>query len=127
MTREVVATENAPAAVGPYSQGIISGNLIFTAGQAALDPQTGKLVEGGIHAETHQVFKNLIAVLEEAGSSLEHVVKVSVFLMDMNDFAAMNEVYAQYFGDNPPARTTVQAAGLPVGAQVEIDMIAVRP
>ena len=126
MERHVVATKDAPAAIGPYSQGIHTGDLVFTAGQAGVDPATGKLAEGGIQAETHQVFKNLKAVLEAAGSSLEKVVKVSVFLADMNDFGAMNEVYAGYFGDTPPARTTVQAGGLPLGALVEIDMIAVR-
>ena len=128
MQRDVVTTDHAPAAVGPYSQGVVSGGFVFTAGQAALDPATGKLVEGGIQAETHQVFKNLVAVLEAADSGLEQVVKVSVFLTDMGDFAAMNEVYATYFeGMAPPARSTVAVRELPVGAMVEIDMIAIRP
>ena len=128
MNRDVVTSDLAPAAVGPYSQGIISGGFVFTAGQSPLDPATGKLVEGGIQAQTHQVFKNLMAVLEAAGSGLEHVVKVGVFLTDMGDFAAMNEVYASYFGDTPPpARSTVAVKELPVGAMVEIDMIAIRP
>ena len=125
MKRHVVATQDAPEAVGPYSQGITTGDLVFTAGQIALDPATGKLVEGDIQAQTHQVFRNLKAVLEAAGSSLEHVVKATVFLADINDFAAMNEVYAQHFGDAPPARSTVQVA-LAMGALVEIDMIAIR-
>lgn len=127
MQREVVSSKDAPAAVGPYSQAIVSGDFVFASGQAGLDPATGKLVEGGIQAQTHQVFKNLTAVLKAAGSSLEQVVKVGVFLTDMGDFAAMNEVYASYFeGTPPPARSTVAVRELPVGAMVEIDMIATR-
>jgi 2-iminobutanoate/2-iminopropanoate deaminase len=126
MKREVVATKNAPVAVGPYSQAIISGDLVFTAGHVGNDPATGKLVEGGIQAQTQQAFKNLSAVLEAAGTSLEHVVKATVFLKNMDDFAAMNEVYAQHFGEAPPARSTVQVTP-PIGALVEIEMIVVRP
>jgi 2-iminobutanoate/2-iminopropanoate deaminase len=126
MKREVVATKNAPAAVGPYSQAIVCGDFVFTAGHVGNDPATGKLVEGGIQAQTQQAFKNLSAVLEAAGTSLEHVVKATVFLKDMNDFAAMNEVYAGYFGDAPPARSTVQVTP-PIGALVEIEMVAIRP
>ncbi len=125
-TREVVSTAKAPKAIGPYSQGIKAGDFVFTAGQAGVDPSTGKLVEGGITAQTRQVLKNVQAILEAAGTSLDHVVKVGVFLQDMGDFASMNEVYAEFFppDQNPPARTTVQAAKLPLGALVEIDAVA---
>jgi len=126
MKREVIATDNAPGAVGPYSQGIVSGDFVFTSGQIGLDPATGKLVEGGIEAQTAQVFKNLRGVLEAAGTSLEHVVKATVFLADMGDFAAMNGVYAEQFGDAPPARSTFEAKP-PVGALVEIELIARIP
>ncbi len=124
MTKHIISTPNAPAAVGPYSQGVIANGLVFTAGQIPLDPQTMKLVEGDVQAQTRQVFANLKAVLEAAGTSLERVVKATVFLQDMNDFAAMNAVYAEFFATNPPARSTVQVAKLPLGALVEIELIA---
>ena len=124
MKREVIATDNAPGAVGPYSQGIVSGDFVFTSGQIGLDPATGKLVEGGIEAQTAQVFKNLRGVLEAAGTSLEHVVKATVFLVDIADFAKVNAVYAEYFDTEPPARACVQVAALPGGAPVEIELVA---
>jgi len=125
MKREVIATRKAPAAVGPYSQAIRVGDLVFTAGQLAIDPAIGKLVEGGIEKQTRQVLRNIAAVLEVAGSSLGNVVKTTVFLKDMGDFKAMNGVYAEFFAKEPPARSTVEVANLPLGALVEIDAIAV--
>jgi 2-iminobutanoate/2-iminopropanoate deaminase len=124
--REIVATEAAPQAIGPYSQAIKIGDFVFTSGQIPIDPQTGVFVEGGIAEQTEQVLRNLAEVLRAAGTSLEAVVKTTVFLADMNDFAAMNEVYGRYFSVEPPARSTVQAARLPRDARVEIDAIAVR-
>lgn len=120
----VVVTDKAPKAIGPYSQAVTAGKLIFTAGQVALDPVSGQLVGTTVAEQTDQVLKNLAAVLEAAGVSFQHVVKTTVFLADMADFAAMNEVYARHFGTHKPARSTVQAAGLPRGARVEIDCIA---
>ncbi len=125
MERQVVNTAQAPKAIGPYSQGIRVGDFIFCAGQAGLDPATGRLVEGGIEAETRRVLKNLSAVLDEAGTSLKNVVKTTVFLTDMNEFKTMNAVYAEFFPSNPPARSTVQVARLPADARVEIEAIAV--
>jgi 2-iminobutanoate/2-iminopropanoate deaminase len=124
--REAVATEKAPKAIGPYSQGIKAGDFVFTAGQAGVDPATGKLVEGGIAEQTRQVLRNIQSILGAADSSLDRVVKCGVFLQDMADFQAMNAVYAEFFppDKNPPARTTVQAAKLPLGALVEIDAVA---
>jgi 2-iminobutanoate/2-iminopropanoate deaminase len=119
-----IKTEHAPAAVGPYSQGIIANGMIFTAGQVALVPTTGKLLEGGIQEQTRQVLENLTAVLMAGGSSLDQVVKTTVFLQDLGDFAAMNEVYSTYFTGTRPARSTVQVARLPLGALVEIEVIA---
>ena len=116
-------TDKAPKAIGPYSQGIVSGNLIFTAGQIPLTP-AGEMVSGGIGEQAKQVFENLKAVLERQGSGLGKVVKVTVFLKDLGDFAKMNEVYAAYFNEHKPARSTVQVAALPKGALVEIDMVA---
>lgn len=127
MSKERVSTSSAPAALGPYSQGVKLGNLLFTAGQGPTNPATGKVVEGGITEQTTQVMENLKAILEAGGTSLEKAVKASVFLKDMNDFAAMNAVYAKYLspeGVTPPARTTVQAARLPGDILVEIDVIA---
>jgi len=124
--REIVATEAAPQAIGPYSQAISLGDFVFTSGQIPIDPKTGVFVEGGIAEQTEQVLRNLAEVLRAAGTSLEAVVKTTVFLADMNDFAAMNEVYSRYFTNEPPARSTVQAARLPRDARVEIDVIAVR-
>lgn len=123
--RQAIATPNAPAAIGPYSQGISAGGLLFLSGQVALDPASGQLVAGDIRAQTERVLKNLEAVLAAAGSSMAAVVKTTVYLADLNDFAAMNEVYARFFSAPPPARSTVQAARLPRDARVEIDVIAV--
>ncbi len=123
--KETISTENAPGAIGPYSQAVKAGNLIFCSGQIPLDPQTGEFVSEEIAEQTRQVLKNLSAVLEAAETSLNNVVKTTVFLADMNDFAAMNEVYAEFFSENKPARATVQAARLPRDARVEIECIAV--
>ena len=123
--REAVSTSAAPAAIGPYSQAIRAGGLLFVSGQIPLDPATGSMVTGDIAAQTHQVFRNLTGILEAAGGSLAQVVRATVFLADMNDFAAMNEVYAAYFTSPAPARSTIQAARLPRDARVEIDVIAV--
>lgn len=125
MTREVIQTELAPAAVGPYSQAIKTGNMVFTAGQIPLDPSTMKMVEGDIQAQTKQVMNNLSKVLEAAGTSFGNVVKSTIFLQRMSDFPAVNEIYAQYFTDLPPARSTVAVAELPLGAEVEIEMVAI--
>ena len=119
-----VSTTAAPAAIGPYSQAIVAGDWIFTSGQIPLDPATGTLQAEGIVDQTHQVMKNLSAVLAEAGGRLDSVVRTTVFLADIGDFAAMNEVYAGYFGEHHPARTTVQAAALPRSVRVEIDAVA---
>jgi 2-iminobutanoate/2-iminopropanoate deaminase len=124
MTRESVQTENAPKAVGPYQQAIKANGFIYTAGQIPIDPKTGNLVEGDISAQTRQVLENLKAVLEAGGSALDRVVKATVFLKNMADFAPMNEVYAQYLGSAKPARSTVAVAELPRGALVEIDLVA---
>ncbi|MBI1966763.1 MAG: RidA family protein [Gemmatimonadetes bacterium] len=122
----VVATDGAPKAIGPYSQAIVSDGLVFTAGQVALDPQTMELVGRTAAEQTEQVLRNLKAVLEAADTSLDNVVKTTVYLADMADFAAMNEVYAKHFSTHKPARSTIQAAGLPKGARVEIDVIALK-
>jgi 2-iminobutanoate/2-iminopropanoate deaminase len=119
-----VETANAPAAIGPYSQGIIANGFVYTAGQIPLDPATGELVEGDIAAQTKRVMESLKAILEQAGASLQTVVKTTVFLKSMDDFAAMNTVYAEYFGDHKPARSTVQAAKLPRDVNVEIEAVA---
>lgn len=124
MNKRVVFTEKAPKAIGPYSQAIHIGNLVYTAGQVGLDPATMELVPGGIEEQTRQTLKNLTNVLETAGVSTSSVVKTTVFLKDMNDFAKMNAIYAEVFGENPPARTTVAVAGLPKGALVEIECVA---
>lgn len=122
---QVIATTNAPPAIGPYSQGKRVGEFIFTAGQVAIDPNApGKLIAGGIKEQTEQVLKNLAGILEAGGSDLSSVVKTTVFMADLSEFAAMNEVYAQFFTANPPARSTVQVAALPLGARVEIEAIA---
>jgi 2-iminobutanoate/2-iminopropanoate deaminase len=125
-TLNPVATDKAPKAIGPYSQAIVTGDTVYTAGQVALDPKTGELVGTTVADQTEQVLQNLTAVLAAAGSSLGQVVKTTVYLADMADFAAMNEGYARHFGGHRPARSTVQAAGLPKGARVEIDAIAIR-
>lgn len=127
MSKQVIATSQAPAAIGPYSQGIRTGNLIFTAGQIALDPASGQLVAGSITEQTTRVMENLKAILEAAGSSLARVVKATVFLKDFNDFAAMNTVYGKYLapeGVSAPARTTVEVSRLPKDALVEIELVA---
>jgi 2-iminobutanoate/2-iminopropanoate deaminase len=124
MNKESVSTGKAPKAIGPYEQAIKVGDFVYTAGQIPIDPNTGNFVEGGIAAQTRQVLENLKAVLEAAGSSLDRVVKATVFLKNMGDFAAMNEVYAEYLATAKPARSTVAVAELPRGALVEIDFIA---
>jgi 2-iminobutanoate/2-iminopropanoate deaminase len=121
---KTIQTDQAPAAIGPYSQAIVVGELVFTAGQIALDPATMKIEEGDIAAQTERVMTNLRAILENAGASLSSVVKTTVFLLDMNEFSAMNEVYGRHFGDHKPARSTVQAARLPRDVRVEIEAIA---
>jgi 2-iminobutanoate/2-iminopropanoate deaminase len=123
-SKVVIQAEKAPKAIGPYSIGIQLGKLVFTSGLIALDPQTGNLVTGGIEAETRQTLTNLKHILEAAGSGLDKVVKTTVFLRDINEFGRMNPVYGEFFTENPPARTTVQAAALPRGAAIEIDIIA---
>jgi 2-iminobutanoate/2-iminopropanoate deaminase len=122
--RQVVATDNAPKAIGPYSQAIKANGFVFVSGQIALDPGTQQLIDGDVAAQTERVLQNLSAILTAAGSSLAQVVKTTVFLKYMDNFGAMNEVYARYFGDAPPARSTVAAAGLPRDVLVEIDVIA---
>ncbi len=123
--RSVIRTDKAPAAIGPYSQGIVvGGTLLYTAGQLPMDPKTGQIVGEDTAAQTRQALTNLQAILEAAGSSLNQVVKTTVFLQSMNDFAAMNEVYAQFFAENPPARSAVEVAKLPKGARVEIEAVA---
>jgi len=122
--RDAISTEAAPEAIGPYSQAVRSGSLVFVSGQIPLDPVTGTMVDGDIAAQTHRVFANLRAILEAAGTSLDHVVRATVYLADMNDFAVVNEVYGTYFSSPAPARATVQAARLPKDARVEIDVIA---
>jgi 2-iminobutanoate/2-iminopropanoate deaminase len=119
-----VSTPEAPQPIGPYSQGVISGGLLFCSGQIALDPATGEIVEGDVAAQTERVLQNLIAVLRAAKMGPENVVKATVYLADMADFPKMNEVYARYLGERPPARTTIAAAGLPKSVRVEIDVIA---
>lgn len=122
--RQVVATDNAPKAIGPYSQAIKANGFIFVSGQIAFDPATQQIIDGDVAAQTDRVIQNLSAILTAAGSSLAQVVKTTVFLKYMDNFGAMNEVYARYFGDAPPARSTVAAAGLPRDVLVEIDVIA---
>jgi len=125
MTRSTILTKRAPAPIGPYSQGVVAkGSFLFTAGQVALDPSTGQIVEGDVKAQTRQVMNNLMAVLKEAGSSMDRVVKTTVYLKDMNEFPMMNEVYGEFFPANPPARSTVEVARLPRDARVEIDVVA---
>ena len=124
MPKIQISTPHAPGAIGPYSQAMRAGDLVFLSGQIPLDPATGQLVTGDIKQETAQVMKNLGAVLEAAGASFAHVVKTTIFLADMADFSAVNEVYASHFANEPPARATVQVAALPRGARVEIDAVA---
>lgn len=124
MSKRVIHTEKAPKAIGPYSQAIHIGNLVYTAGQVALDPATMELVPGGVEEQTRQVLANLTNVLDAAGTSMSNVVKTTVFLKTMDDFAKMNAIYAEVFGENPPARTTVAVSGLPKNALVEIECVA---
>ncbi len=126
MPRIIISTDKAPAAVGPYSQAVQVGDFVYTAGQIPLDPATGRLVEGDIGAQTRQVLLNLKAILEAAGSSTSDVVKTTVFLVDMDEFKAMNAVYAEFFPAAPPARSTVQVGALPLGARVEIEAMGIR-
>lgn len=122
--KQIIATERAPQAIGPYSQAIVANGFVFASGQIPIDPETGQFVEGGISEQTEQVLRNVSNLLEAAGTSLARVVKTTVFLADMKDFAAMNETYARFFGENPPARSTVQAGRLPRDARVEIEVVA---
>ena len=124
MPKKHVVTSQAPKPIGPYSQGVIAGGLLFISGQIPIDPGSGQIVDGGIEAQTEQVLKNIVAILREAKISPENVVKTTVYLADLEDFTRMNEVYARYLGKEPPARSTIQAARLPRGAGIEIDVIA---
>ncbi len=127
MSKEVISTSNAPAAIGPYSQAIRAGNLLFVSGQIPLNPQTGEMTGETAAEQARQVLQNLQAVLEAGGTCLQHVVKTTIFLTDLTQFSAVNAVYAEFFPENPPARSTVQVAALPRGAQVEIEAIAIIP
>jgi len=122
--REIIVAENAPAAIGPYSVGVRAGEMVFTSGQIGLDPRTGELAPGGIEAQTRQAMSNLQSVLQAAGSGLQHVLKTTVFLKNMGDFAAFNLVYGEFFPQQPPARSTVEVAALPKGALVEVECVA---
>lgn len=124
MPKKHVSSPQAPTPIGPYSQGVISGGLLFVSGQIALDPTTGELVQGDIEAQVERVLKNIMAILKEAKMGPEHVVKATVYLADLADFPRMNEVYERYLGKEPPARSTIQVGALPKGARVEIDVIA---
>jgi len=124
LPKKHVVTSNAPKPIGPYSQGVIAGGLLFLSGQIALDPKTNEMVQGDIEAQTDQVLKNLVALLKEAKMGVENVVKTTVYLADFADFPRMNEVYGRYFSKEPPARTTIQAVALPKNARIEIDVIA---
>lgn len=125
MANQVIHTENAPAAIGPYSQAVKAGNLLFVSGQVPFIPETMEIVEGDVKAQTAQSLKNLQAILKEAGADFSNVVKTTVFIKDMNEFAQINEVYAEYFGENKPARACVEVARLPKDVKVEIELIAV--
>ncbi len=124
MSKEIVQTDQAPAAIGPYSQGIKAGNLFFVSGQTPIDPATGKLVEGDIQAQTKQVLNNIKEILQAGGSSMENIVKATVYLADFNNFAKMNEIYGQFFSNEKPTRVCVEVSRLPLDCQVEIDAIA---
>ena len=126
MSKKIILTKSAPAPIGPYNQGVVAdGTLLFTAGQVPIDPRTGQVVQDDIKTQTRQALKNVQAILEQGGSSLQDVVKTTVFLKDMKEFPAMNEVYAEFFASNPPARSTVEVARLPKDVKVEIEAIAV--
>lgn len=124
MSKDVISTPNAPAAIGPYSQAVRSGNLLFLSGQIPLDPATGQLIAGDITAQTERVLKNLAAILEAAGTGLDRVLKTTVYLKDLAEFGKMNEVYGKFFGEKPPARATVEVSRLPRDAAIEIDLVA---
>ncbi len=124
--KKIIYTEKAPKPIGPYSQAIIAGDFIFTSGQIPIDPKTNQLVQGDIKEQTRQVLENLKAILEEAGVTFDDVVKVTVYMKDLNEFSAMNEVYSEYFKNSPPARTTVEVSRLPRDVKIEIDLIAVK-
>jgi len=126
MPNQVLSTDNAPKAIGPYSQGIVAGGMVFLSGQIPLDPKTQQMVQGDVRAQAERVMENLAAVLAAAGVGFGDVVKATIFLVDLNDFATVNEVYGKRFPSAPPARSTVQIAALPKGARVEIDLIAIR-
>jgi len=125
MEKKVVFTEKAPKPIGPYSQAIIAGNLIFTAGQIPIDPATNQVVQGNIKEQTRRVLENLRAILESVGATFDDVVKVTIYMKDLNEFSAMNEVYSEYFKNSPPARTTVEVSRLPRDVRIEIDLIAI--
>lgn len=125
MPKKVIATEKAPKAIGPYSQAIQIGKMVFTSGQIPLDPETGKLIEGDIQLQAKRVFENIKAILETAGTSLDNVVKTTLYLKDLNNFKSVNEIYATYFTSNPPARSTIQIAALPLNAELELEAIAI--
>ncbi|MEJ5374966.1 MAG: Rid family detoxifying hydrolase [bacterium] len=124
MEKKVVKSSGAPSPIGPYEQAIVAGSLLFTSGQIGIDPHTGALVQGGVEAQAERVFKSLLAILEAAGSSPQDVLKVNLYLTDLKDFSSVNKIYERFFGSNPPARTTVQVSGLPMGAALEADLIA---
>lgn len=125
--KQIITTDKAPKAIGPYSAGVSTGHLVFTAGQLGIDPSTGKLVEGGVQAQTRQALTNLQAILEAAGSGLAHVIKTTVFLKDIAEFGSMNEIYGTFFIENYPARSAFQVGALPLGASVEIEAVALLP
>ncbi len=124
--RTIISTSKAPAAIGPYSQAVQLGDLIYTAGQIPLVPETGKLIEGGIEEQTRQVMQNLSNILAAAGSNLAHIIKTTIFVTNLGDFAAINQIYGSFFAAEPPARSTVQVAALPLGANIEIEVVAVK-
>ena len=126
MKKEIISTELAPAALGPYSQGVATDQLIFISGQLPMDPATGALIDGDIAARTHQILNNMKAIAEEAGSGLGNIVKTTIFLTDLGDFQAMNQAYAEHFDSEPPARSTVQVAALPLGSNIEIEAILAK-
>lgn len=124
MSKDVVSSSKAPAPIGPYEQGISAGSFLFTSGQIGIDPCTGRLVEGGVQEQAERVFRSLLAIVEAAGSSPQQVLKVNLYLKDLNDFSTINRIYERYFGASPPARTTVQVSELPMGAALEADLVA---
>ncbi len=123
MTKKIIKTDQAPAAIGPYNQGVVTGSLLFTSGQLPIDPATGKIPDGSVEEHAHIVFKNLEAIAKEAGTTLDNAVKTTVYLADINDFAAVNQVYAQYFKEPFPARSAFQVAALPLGGDIEVEAV----